>query len=153
MEERLKAIDEQMHGKFQLGLELREGDDDEDEESGSEDDVKVRKDSIWENHFEDSEKLTTVTVIEDFDQEGLENVEGIAKRQKLDDEETEKTETKESKKPDVQKPEKKKKKAFRYGTKAERRADRDKAKLKRQAHAKPNAKSNTKPQAKSHKRK
>jgi hypothetical protein len=37
-------------------------------------DIVVPKDSIWENHFEDNEKLTTVTIIEDFDQVGLETI-------------------------------------------------------------------------------
>jgi hypothetical protein len=37
-------------------------------------DITVPKDSIWENHFEDNEKLTTVTIIEDFDQVGLETI-------------------------------------------------------------------------------
>ena len=36
--------------------------------------IAVPKDTIWENHFEDAEKMTTVTVIEDFDQVGLETV-------------------------------------------------------------------------------
>jgi hypothetical protein len=87
--------------------------------------VKVPKDPIWENHFEDAEKMTTVTVIEDFDQVGLENVDAPAKPTQPPVPAT----TQPSSKTKTH-PESKKKKAFRYGTKAERQSDRKKAKLK-----------------------
>ena len=86
--------------------------------------VKVPKDPIWENHFEDAEKMTTVTVIEDFDQVGLENVDAPPKPTPT----SAPTTTQPSK--TKTHPESKKKKAFRYGTKAERQSDRKKAKLK-----------------------
>ena len=88
--------------------------------------VKVPKDPIWENHFEDAEKMTTVTVIEDFDQVGLENVDTPPKPSPTSPPTT--TQSVPSKNKTY--PESKKKKPFRYGTKAERQSDRKKAKLK-----------------------
>jgi len=86
-------------------------------------DIQVSKDPIWENHFEDAEKMTTVTIIEDFDQVGLESDPNpsipAANPQPPP-----------LKKPKIH-PESKKKKAFRYGTKAERQSDRKNAKLKK----------------------
>ena len=94
---------------------------------------EVMKESIWQNHFEDAEKMTTVTVIEDFEQTGLENFAAL----ESNDEKVTTSPTKppESKVPTVPTVPKKnpesKKKAFRYGTKAERKSDRKKAKLKK----------------------
>jgi len=91
--------------------------------------IKVPKDPIWENHFEDAEKMTTVTAIEDFTQTGLENTDPTPQPNPL-------TTTTPSLPPTKSKlhPETKKKKAFRYGTKAERKSDRKKAKLKTKRH-------------------
>ena len=85
------------------------------------------KDSIWTNHFDDEEKTTTVTIIEDFDQKGLETANIPASIPEPS------AETMCSTVSNVQQapPERKKKKAFRYGTKAERQSDRRKAKLKK----------------------
>jgi len=99
-----------------------------------EDNIIIPTDSIWENHFEDNEKLTTVTIIEDFDQGGLENAEGISKP--IPEETKEVTVPAHSTKSEALTRERKKKKAFRYGTKAERQADRRKAKLKKHDHHK-----------------
>jgi hypothetical protein len=90
-------------------------------------DAPPAKDSIWENHFDDGEKLTTVTVIEDFDQVGLETVNPPTH---IPDAVEPSPAPKSKKIP----PEHKKKKSFRYGTKAERQSDRRKAKLKKQKH-------------------
>lgn len=109
-------------------MELRIGSEDGDQTDLEEAEVLVPKDPIWENHFEDAEKMTTVTVIEDFDQAGLEN----APKPSWSDAQPA-PESPPSKKPKLH-PESKKKKAFRYGTKAERQSDRKKAKLKRNRH-------------------
>lgn len=101
-------------------------------EGEGEEDIKVPKDSIWENHFEDSEKLTTVTVIEDFDQIGLETPLDIPPPQETLPTTTEPRKTPSSTSKPKPHPEKKKK--FRYGTKAERHTDRKKAKLKKEKH-------------------
>lgn len=106
-----------------MKLLLRIGDEGEQTEA-EEVEIQVPKDPIWENHFEDAEKMTTVTVIEDFDQIGLENADAIPKPSTITSQPTPP-----SKKPKLH-PESKKKKAFRYGTKAERQSDRKKAKLK-----------------------
>jgi hypothetical protein len=106
-------------------------DDGEETEAEADEDIKVPKDSIWENHFEDSEKMTTVTVIEDFDQVGLETPIDIPPPNPTPS-------TTEPHKPQStdQKPKShpEKKKKFRYGTKAERHTDRKKAKLKKDKH-------------------
>ena len=103
--------------------------DGEETEAEADEDIKVPKDSIWENHFEDSEKMTTVTVIEDFDEVGLETPIDIPAPPNP---------TAEPSKPQSaqQKPKShpEKKKKFRYGTKAERHTDRKKAKLKKDKH-------------------
>ena len=115
---------------FRSSLLLRIGSDAGEQIEAEVVDISVPKDSIWENHFEDNEKMTTVTVIEDFDQIGLEKAEDIPKPQNTGPVPTEnpKFQSSEQKKshPD------KKKKAFRYGTKAERQSDRKKTKLKKQ---------------------
>jgi hypothetical protein len=70
--------------------------------------------------------LTTVTVVEDFDQMGLENADMIPKPQPttpIVPEQKQRNATHDDKK-------KKKKKSFRYGTKAERQSDLLKTKLK-----------------------
>jgi hypothetical protein len=77
---------------------------------------------MWENHFEDSQKMTTVTVIEDFTQIGLENAEAIPQPTESQQHQVQSSSTSPK--------ESKKKKAFRYGTKAERQSDRKKARLK-----------------------
>jgi hypothetical protein len=106
------------------------GSDEEEENISGNEDIQIPKDLIWENHFEDNEKLTTVTVIEDFQQDGLENAEGLSKPQ-ISQDKQEPSVTTQVKKTEASTSEKKKKKAFRYGTKAERQADRRKAKLKK----------------------
>jgi hypothetical protein len=108
---------------------LTTGSDDGEQTETESVDVKVPKDSIWENHFEDSEKMTTVTVIEDFDQIGLET--DATKSTPTEDKKvySKTSSTQPKSHPD------KKKKAFRYGTKAERQSDRNKAKAKKQTHS------------------
>jgi hypothetical protein len=69
--------------------------------------------------------MTTVTVIENFDQIGLEN----APKPSISDAQPA-PESPPLKKP-KSRPESKKKRAFRYGTKAERQSDRKKSILKR----------------------
>jgi len=109
-------------------LELRIGSEDGDQTDLEETEIQVPKDPIWENHFEDAEKMTTVTVIEDFDQAGLEN----APKPSISD--TQQPSQSPLSKKTKTHPESKKKKAFRYGTKAERQSDRKKAKLKNNRH-------------------
>ncbi len=108
-------------------MKLRVGSDDDDQTDAEEAEIQVPKDPIWENHFEDAEKMTTVTVIEDFDQVGLES----APKPSISDAKSQPQQP--LKKPKIH-PESKKKKAFRYGTKAERQSDRKKAKLKKNRH-------------------
>jgi hypothetical protein len=109
-------------------LELRIESEDDDETDLEKAEIQVPKDPIWENHFEDAEKMTTVTVIEDFDQVGLEN----APKSSISDAQPA-PQSPPSKKAKTR-AESKKKKAFRYGTKAERQSDRKKAKLKKNRH-------------------
>jgi hypothetical protein len=101
------------------------------EDSGNEGIEKgVPNESIWQNHFEDAEKMTTVTVIEDFEQIGLENFDGSGTNEEKPA--ISSTTPSMASEPQIskKKPESKKK-AFRYGTKAERKSDRQKAKLKK----------------------
>lgn len=116
IEQRLKAVNAKL-----------EGSDDGEQTELEEAEIQVPKDPIWENHFEDAEKMTTVTVIEDFDQVGLETVDAPPKPISAPPTTTPLPSSKT--KPH---PESKKKKAFRYGTKAERQSTRKKAKLKSQ---------------------
>src|SRR5271169_2268114 len=109
IEQRLKAVNSK-----------REESDEDEQTELEEAEVKVPKDPIWENHFEDAEKMTTVTVIEDFDQVGLENVDTPPKPSPTSPPTT--TQSVPSKNKTY--PESKKKKPFRYGTKAERQSDR-----------------------------
>jgi hypothetical protein len=94
-------------------------------------DDKMPRDSIWQSHFEDAEKMTTVTVVEDFDQMGLENAELIPKPQPMKTlvPAPDKKHTKHTT-PAHNSQKKKKKKSFRYGSKAERQTNILKAKLK-----------------------
>lgn len=96
--------------------------------------VNIPKDSIWENHFEDAEKLTTVTVIEDFEQPGLGTAEEGPKPEEKSVPPTTSGTNGGVPRKEKSHPETKKKK-FRYGTKNERQADRKKAKLKKQKHS------------------
>ena len=73
--------------------------------------------------------MTTVTVVEDFDQVRLENAETISKPGPSSLIKT--AQTSERSKPLI---ESKKKRAFRYGTKAERRAEKRKSKVNRHRH-------------------
>jgi len=114
-------------------MQLITDSDDEEDDTIENDDIKIPKDTIWENYFEDTEKLTTVTVIEDFEQGGLEAAQLPINSGAQDQERTSTTQPTKSEKPVN---DKKKKKAFRYGTKAERQAERRKAKLKKHGHSK-----------------
>jgi hypothetical protein len=109
-------------------LELRIGSEDGDQTDLEEAEIQVPKDPIWENHFEDAEKMTTVTIIEDLDQGGLEN--GPKPSISYAEPAPQSPPSKKTK----THLESKKKKAFRYGTKAERQSDRKKAKLKQNRH-------------------
>lgn len=111
---------------------LTTGSDDGEQTETETADIRVPKTSVWENHFEDSEKMTTVTVIEDFDPIGLETV--TAKPPPPTPTEDQKVYPKTSSAQPKSHPDKKKK-AFRYGTKAERQSDRNKAKAKKQTHS------------------
>jgi hypothetical protein len=103
--------------------------------------VKVPKDTIWENHFDDGEKLTTVTVIEDFDTNPLETLDLPTKppvTAKIPKPEDKKVLSLPLSRLTQSQPKKEthpstKKKKFRYGTKAERQSDRKKLKLKKQS--------------------
>ena len=107
---------------FEIGSDNEEAwTDKEDKQT----DIETR-DSIWQSHFEDAEKMTTVTVVEDFDQMGLENADMIPKPQPWKP--IAPAAEKAHNKPHDTK--KKKKKSFRYGTKAERQNNVLKAKLK-----------------------
>jgi len=117
--QRLKAVNAKLEGG-------NEGEQTELEEM----EIQVPKDPIWENHFEDAEKMTTVTVIEDFHQVGLETVDAPPKPSPANTVQAPPSKTKRH-------PESKKK-AFRYGTKAERQSTRKKTKLK--SHSKPHHK-------------
>ena len=103
------------------------GSDEGEQTEVDEAEVKLPKDPIWENHFEDAEKMTTVTVIEDFNQIDLENTDPTPPRPTT-------TTTAPAPKSKPSHPEQKKKKAFRYGTKAERQSDRKKLKEKKKHH-------------------
>jgi len=85
--------------------------------------IQVLKDPIWENHFEDADKMTTVTVIEDFHQVGLGTVDTPLKPSPANTIQAPLSKTKRH-------AESEKKKAFCYGTKAKRQSTRKKAKLK-----------------------
>lgn len=122
----MKALNVQLDGSSFQKQVLSTDNDDEEQPEIEDKEAQVPKDSIWENHFEDTEKMTTVTIIEDFDQRGLENAETIPKPKSSKPEVPPPSSSKTSTRLDP-----KKKKAFRYGTKAERQSDRRKAQLKR----------------------
>lgn len=128
----MKSVNAGIEGNKSRVLFSFLGSDDDEKTYIEETEVNVSKDSIWENHFEDAEKLTTVTVIEDFEQPGLETAKELPKPEKSIPPATSGT-TSASRK-EKSHPEKKKKK-FRYGTKNERQADQKKATLKKQKHS------------------
>ena len=128
-------MNDHLQGLSSFALKLTAVSDEEEWEGITAADIEVAKDSIWQDHFEDNEKTTTVTVIEDFDQNDLTFPDGNIKPSTpeiVNGLGTEAIPQKTDKPPQG----KKKKKAFRYGTKAERQADRRKAKLKKHNHNK-----------------
>lgn len=128
IDQRLKAINSHLEGIPRLHLNLTAESDDEGEVLGDTE-AKVAKDTIWQSHFEDVEKTTTVTVIEEFDHDGLENSEIIRQTPSSTAVPSEQVPVKPSKPSEPRK-----KKAFRYGTKAERLTEKRKSKLKKHAH-------------------
>ena len=122
----MKALNAGVEGINNFLARLSE--EDEDEESENEIDgqcIEVPKRSVWENHFEDTEKSTTVTIVEGLNQGDEEDLrlKAFPATKPMSSASTD-SKTPKSKLND-------KKKRFRYLTKHEQKANSKKARLKR----------------------
>ena len=86
--------------------------------------IEVPKQSVWENHFEDTEKTTTVTIVQGLDQNEEAHVNSFRRKDQA-------TTVSRDSKMLQSKPKNNQKKPFRYLTKHEQKANSKKARLKR----------------------